>query len=153
MCMDLRFVCALWSVFVPMLWPSFLPVLITQSPSSLTRTQELASSNSKSCSSSMRFAYSGSCFRLLFLFRASHSGRGLAVEAPAMVYTGTAEGLLSFIVEVNALCELPKGRRPAGKKSSSDDVGESATSPNSHSIAAPRHFLRWIISRSGSVAT
>lgn len=35
---------------------SLLPVLIAHSPSSLTLTQELASSNSKSCSNSMRFA-------------------------------------------------------------------------------------------------
>ena len=62
-----------------------VPVLITHSPSSLTLTHWLASSNSKSCSSSMRLAYSGSFLRLLFRFLASHSGRGLAVEEPEIV--------------------------------------------------------------------
>lgn len=67
------------------------PVLITQSPSSLTRTQELASSNSKSWSSSILLANSGSCFKLRFRLRASQSGRGRAVDEPETVYTGTAE--------------------------------------------------------------
>lgn len=67
------------------------PVLITHWPSSLTRIHWLASSNSKSCKSSIRFAYSGSFLRLRFRFLASHSGSGRAVEEPEMVYTGTAE--------------------------------------------------------------
>ena len=75
-----------------------IPVLITHWPSSLTLTHWLASSNSKSCNSSIRLAYSGSVFRLRFRFRASHSGRGRAVEEPEMVYTGTAEWLLILIV-------------------------------------------------------
>lgn len=74
------------------------PVLITQSPSSLTRTHWLASSNSKSWRSSIRFAYSESFLRLRFLFLASHSGSGLAVDEPEIVYTGTADWLLSFIL-------------------------------------------------------
>lgn len=68
-----------------------IPVLITHSPSSLTLTHWLASSNSKSWRSSIRLAYSGSFFRLRFRFLASHSGRGRAVEEPEIVYTGTAE--------------------------------------------------------------
>jgi len=71
-----------------------------QSPSSLTRMQLLASSNSKSCRSSMRFAYSESCFKLRFRLRASHSGNGRAVEEPEMVYTGTAPWFVSFISRV-----------------------------------------------------
>lgn len=67
------------------------PVLMTHCPSSLTRTHWLASSNSKSCRSSIRLAYSGSFLRLRFRFFASHSGRGRAVDEPEMVYTGTAE--------------------------------------------------------------
>lgn len=86
-----------------------LPVLITQSPSSLIRTQELASSNSKSCSSSMRLANSGSCFKLRFLLRTSHSGSGRAVEAPETVYTGTVDWLVSFIV-------APLGQQRARRK-------------------------------------
>ena len=74
------------------------PVLMTHWPSSLTRTHWLASSNSKSCSSSTRLAYSASFLRLRFRFRASHSGSGRAVDAPAMVYMGTAPWLVSFIV-------------------------------------------------------
>lgn len=61
------------------------PVLTTQSPSSLALTHALASSNSKSCKSSMRLAYSGSCFKLRFLLRASHSGKGRAVDDPEIV--------------------------------------------------------------------
>lgn len=87
-----------------------VPVLITHSPSSLTRTHWLASSNSKSCSSSTRFAYSASCFRLRFRLRASHSGRGRAVDAPAMVYTGTTLGLESFILR--AVQALPRSVCP-----------------------------------------
>lgn len=68
-----------------------IPVLMTHSPSSLTLMHWLASSNSKSCRSSIRLAYSGSFFRLRFRFLASHSGRGRAVEEPEIVYTGTAE--------------------------------------------------------------
>lgn len=79
---------------------SNLPVLMSQFPSSLTRTHELASSNSKSCSSSILFANSGSFFRLRFRLRMSHSGSGRAVFAPAMVYTGTAECVESFICPV-----------------------------------------------------
>lgn len=75
-----------------------IPVLITHWPSSLTLTHWLASSNSKSCNSSIRLAYSGSVLRLRFRFRASHSGRGRAVEEPEMVYTGTAEWLLILIL-------------------------------------------------------
>lgn len=63
----------------------YTPVLMTQFPSSLTLTQELASSNSKSCSNSTRLANSGSCFKLLFRLRMSQSGRGRAVEEPAIV--------------------------------------------------------------------
>lgn len=77
-----------------------LPVLINHSPSSLTLTHELASSNSKSCNSSMRFANSASCFKLRFRLRISQSGSGRAVEEPAMVYTGTAEFVESFMVVV-----------------------------------------------------
>jgi hypothetical protein len=72
-------------------------VLITQWPSSLTLTQELASSKPKSCNSSILLANSGSCFKLRFRCRISQSGRGRAVEEPAMVYTGTAEFVESFI--------------------------------------------------------
>jgi hypothetical protein len=43
----------------------YVPVDMTQSPSSLTRTHWLASSKSKSCSNSTRLANSGSFFRLL----------------------------------------------------------------------------------------
>jgi len=75
-----------------------IPVLTTQSSSSLTRTHELASSNSKSWRSSIRLANSGSCFKLRFRLRASHSGRGRAVEEPEIVYTGTADVFVSFIV-------------------------------------------------------
>lgn len=74
---------------------------MTQSPSSLTRTHWLASSKPKSCSSSTRFANSGSFFKLLpivslyfgllsnifphlFLRRISHSGSGRA-SLPLMV--------------------------------------------------------------------
>lgn len=45
----------------------------------------------------MRFAYSGSCFKLRFRFRASHSGNGRAVEEPEIVYTGTVPWLDNFI--------------------------------------------------------
>jgi len=71
---------------------------MTQSPSSLTRTQALASSNSKSCNNSTRFWYSASFFKLRFLFLASQSGIGLAVSLPDMVYTGTSWGFVSFIL-------------------------------------------------------
>lgn len=77
-----------------------LPVLITHSPSSLTRTHWLASSNSKSCRSSTRFAYSGSDLRLRFRFLASPSGNGRAVEEPEIVYTGTEEFVESFMASV-----------------------------------------------------
>jgi hypothetical protein len=73
---------------------------MTQSPSSLTLIQLLASSNSKSWRSSTRFAYSGSFFKLRFRLRASQSGSGLAVEAPEIVYTDTSLGLVSFMAEV-----------------------------------------------------
>ena len=43
----------------------YVPVDMTQSPSSLTRTHWLASSKPKSCSNSTRFANSGSFFKLL----------------------------------------------------------------------------------------
>lgn len=42
----------------------------------------------------MRLAYSGSDFKLRLRFRASHSGKGRAVDDPEMVYTGTAEELV-----------------------------------------------------------
>lgn len=73
-------------------------MLITHWPSSLTRIHWLASSNSKSCRSSTRLAYSGSFLRLRFRFLASHSGRGRAVDEPEIVYTGTAEWLLIFMM-------------------------------------------------------
>ena len=79
-----------------------LPVLITHSPSSLILTHWLASSNSKSCSSSTRFAYALSFFRLRFRFLASHSGNGRAVPSPAIVYTGTDESVVSFILPASA---------------------------------------------------
>src|SRR5215469_3856666 len=72
---------------------------MTQFPSSLTRTHELASSNSKSCNNSIRFANSGSFLRLRLRLRISHSGSGLAVFAPAMVYTFTAEWVEIFMPE------------------------------------------------------
>lgn len=62
-----------------------IPVLITHCKSSLTLMHWLASSNSKSCKSSMRLAYSGSFFRLRLRLRASHSGSGRAVDEPEMV--------------------------------------------------------------------
>lgn len=48
----------------------------------------------------MRLAYSASFLRDRFRFRASHSGKGRAVEEPAMVYTGTALWFVSFMVGV-----------------------------------------------------
>lgn len=77
----------------------YVPVLITQLPSGEMRTQEDASSNSKSWSSSIRFAYSVSFFKLRLRLRASHSGKGRALEAPAMVYTGTEACVESFMVK------------------------------------------------------
>jgi hypothetical protein len=77
------------------------PVLTTHSPSSLTRTHWLASSNSKSCSNSTRFAYSLSFFKLLFRLRASHSGSCRDVPSPAMVYTGTEESVVNFMLKVS----------------------------------------------------
>src|SRR5436190_23651665 len=73
---------------------------MTQFPSSLTRTHELASSNSKSCNNSIRFANSGSFLRLRLRLRMSHSGSGRAVFAPAMVYTGTTEWVEIFMPQV-----------------------------------------------------
>ena len=70
---------------------------MTQWPSSLTLTHELASSKPKSCRSSTRFANSGSCLRLRLRCRINQSGSGRAVEDPAIVYTGTAEFVESFI--------------------------------------------------------
>jgi hypothetical protein len=95
---------------------SDIPVLITQSPSSLALTQELASSKSKSCRSSTRFANSGSCLRLLFLFLISQSGSGLAVSEPEIVYTGTAERLEIFIVAATWVDNYGGGFKEFGKK-------------------------------------
>lgn len=87
--------------FLERIWEAYkidAPVLITHWPSSLARIHWLASSNSKSCKSSTRLAYSGSFLRLRFRFLANHSGRGRAVDEPEIVYTGTAEWLLIFMM-------------------------------------------------------
>jgi hypothetical protein len=67
-------------------WGLYVPELMIQLPSSLTRTQLLASSNSNSWSSSKLLRFSASYLDDLFLRRASQSGNGLAVEGPATVY-------------------------------------------------------------------
>lgn len=87
-------------------------MLINQLPSSLTLTHELASSNSKSCNSSTRFANSASCFKLRFRLRINQSGSGRAVDEPATVYTGTAEFVESFMVVVFMSASfLPSSRK------------------------------------------
>jgi hypothetical protein len=81
---------------------TYVPVDMTQSPSSETLTRTEALSKWKSCSSSTRFWYSMSSFRLRFRRRASQSGRFLPAP-PETVYTDTASGLESFILAVLAL--------------------------------------------------
>ena len=76
---------------------SCLPVETTHSPSSEILIHELDSSKPKSWSNSTRFAYSGSFFKLRFLWRTRCSGSGRAVELPETVYTGTDEAFVSFM--------------------------------------------------------
>lgn len=76
---------------------------MTQFPSSETLTRTEALSKWKSWSSSTRFWYSASSFRLRFLRLASQSGR-FRPAPPETVYTDTESGLESFIFgEVCAL--------------------------------------------------
>ena len=83
----------------------YIPVLITHCWSSLALMHWLASSYSKSCRSSIRWAYSSSVFRLRLRLRASHSGRGRAVDEPDIVYTGISEWLLIFIACAQSCAE------------------------------------------------
>ena len=119
-----------------------LPVLITHSPSSLILTHWLASSNSKSCSNSTRFAYSLSFFRLRFRFLASHSGNGRAVPSPAIVYTGTDESVVSFILLASARQMYETIRTSSRTFFGWRNVGAGAKGPsrNSRCASIPFHL-------------
>ena len=97
-------------------------MLITHSPSSLTRMHWLASSNSKSWSNSTRLEYSGSDFSLRLPLCANHSGRERD-EEPERVYTGTDELLESFMITIGMVtmvqsrtCKARQGGQEKGRE-------------------------------------